>query len=152
LVLAGLERLAREPHGPRPALLPILQAGFPEISHTILALHLLADFAQSAGFAWAGHLAMGGGGLLTGADLNEANGKAWNQVAALDLAAEALDRGEPVPAVASDRFATLPISNFAYRLAGQAGWIWRALRRGSLFSLHAQPFSTAAPHPVDLDR
>ena len=55
LVLAALDRLgAAEVWERRPVLLPIVQCGFPELSHTVLALEVLAAAAEG--------VATGGGG------------------------------------------------------------------------------------------
>jgi len=54
-------------------------------------------FAKQAGFNWAGGLAMGGGGLIMGYPLAELGGRIRNQTKALEMTADALAKGEPLP-------------------------------------------------------
>ncbi|HJL18162.1 MAG TPA: hypothetical protein RMH99_21035 [Sandaracinaceae bacterium LLY-WYZ-13_1] len=141
IVLAGLAALADADLGDEaPALLPIVQCGFPELAHTALAVEVAHRAAAEAGMPWAGHLALGGGGALHGANLDEATGKAARQVEALDEVAAALDAGRPVPAEATDAFATPILSPRLYRAVGQVGWLARALKEGAATHLWDRPF------------
>lgn len=70
LVLKGLDDAASFELVRKPALLPIVQCGFPESSHTRLALEILWHFAQQQNWPWAGHLALGGGGYLDGQNID----------------------------------------------------------------------------------
>ncbi|HJK96229.1 MAG TPA: hypothetical protein RMF84_03360 [Polyangiaceae bacterium LLY-WYZ-14_1] len=136
LVLQALGQLADHaaqpaggPAGP-PALLPIVQCGFPELTHTALALEAAWRAGRACGFGWAGHLAVGGGGALQG-DLDAPRGKLASQVRALDATAEALDAGEAVPKAALDDFARPLLPPALYRLAGDLGWLVQALQQGA---------------------
>lgn len=145
LVLAGLARLADAPLGSRrPALLPIVQCGFPELSHTVLALEVLATAARRIGLPWAGHLALGGGGVIGGRPLDTLGGRVFHQTAALDAAADELDAGAPVSPATSARFARTFIGAGLYRVLGDLGWIGIAIRHGSLTKLWQRPFDDAA--------
>jgi hypothetical protein len=140
-VLAGLRHLEEaEWPGPRPALLPLVQCGFPELTHTALALEVLSRFADRAGFGWAGQLAAGGGGTFDGARLDHPNGRAGHQVRALDAAAAELDAGDPVSPGTSATFAVTPLSPAVYRLVADVGWVAQAWRNGALWQLGARPF------------
>jgi multimeric flavodoxin WrbA len=66
-------------------------------------------------------------------------------VRALDLAAEALDRGAPVPPEATAAFATSLLTPWAYRLVVGAGWVWQSARAGALLRLGRRPFPYPAP-------
>jgi len=130
LVLAGLAHLVDAKLGAEaPALLPIVQCGFPEPAHTALAIEVAWRAAREAGWPWAGHLAMGGGGATQG-EIDSTRGKLRHQVAALDAAAEALDAGDPVPASATEGFATPLIPGPLYRAMGNTGWVAMAVGEG----------------------
>jgi hypothetical protein len=146
LVLAGLASLVG---ASGPAFVPILQCGFPERTHVTLALEIVERAVAQLGGRWAGHLALGAGTPYATADLSAPTGMAADQVVALDLAAAALDRGEPIPAEATERFARNYLGPWLYRAAGQAGWVWEAWRHGALGSIGARPFEERpAPLPV----
>jgi len=141
LVVHGLEVLAKTHLGPaRPALLPIVQCGFPELEHTRLALDVASLAADEIGLGWAGHLAMAGGGMIDGRPLERSPHRFAHQIAALVAAAEALDEGDPVPARATLGFAHLSIPKGLYNVIGQVGWAASALRSGHLFELGRRPF------------
>jgi hypothetical protein len=144
LVTQALERIAAHrkvlPSPAPAAFLAIANCGFPEAAHNVTALAICRQFADEAGFAWAGGLALGEGGALSGAPLAERSGMAHNVVAALDLAAEALAAGEPAPedAVALMARPFLPVS--AYMLMGDLGWMMQARGNRVLTRLGARPF------------
>lgn len=153
LVLAGLARLADAELGARrPALLPILQCGFPELAHTALALEVLSTAATRIGLPWAGHLALGGGGLIGGRPLHELGGRVFHQTAALDAAAAELDAGHPVSPATTERFAKTFISPRLYRVLGDVGWIAAAIQHGSLTKLWQQPFEDASHVTASVSR
>ena len=147
LVLDGLARVAAAASdgslgGRLPALLPILQCGFPELTHTALAVQILSIAADTIGLSWAGHLAMGEGGMIDGQPLESAGGRVHHQRQALDAAARELDEGRPISAATAETFSTVPLSPGMYRLAGQAGWIAAAIQHGSVFKLWDRPFAS----------
>lgn len=145
LVLAGLARLADATLGPRrPALLSIVQCGFPELTHTVLALEVLSTAARRIGLPWAGHLALGGGGVIGGRALDGLGGRVFHQTAALDSAAAELDAGDPVSPATSERFATTFVGPGMYRVLGDLGWVALAIQHGSLTKLWQRPFDDAA--------
>ena len=96
---AGADHVRTGQAGPQPRrpFLAIANCGFPEAAHDATALAICRQFAGAAGFEWAGGLALGEGGALSGRPLTEAGGMARNVTAALDLAAAALAEGKPVP-------------------------------------------------------
>jgi hypothetical protein len=144
LVTAALERIAahrRARPAPAPAaFLAIANCGFPEAAHNATALAICREFAGEAGFAWAGGLALGEGGAISGRPLAQVSGMARNAVAALDLAAAALAAGEPVPEEAVELTARPFIPAAAYTLMGDLGWLMLAGRNHVLTRLGAQPF------------
>ena len=141
LVLTGLAHLAETKRDLPQAILPIIQSGFPEVQHTRPALEILANTAAAAGMDWAGHLAMGGGPMVDGANPDTMGNHAIHQVKGLDLAAAALDAGSPVPPEATDEFARIPITPRLYRLMGQAGWLAQAWKQNALRHMWDTPFA-----------
>ena len=145
LVTQALEQIAARRAGEtdiqRPLFLAIANCGFPEAQHNATALAICRQFADEAGFAWAGGLALGEGGAISGRSLAEVGGMAHNVVAALDLAAAALAAGEPVPTEAVALMARPFIPASAYMLMGDLGWLMQARRNRALTRLAARPFA-----------
>jgi hypothetical protein len=149
LVTRALERIAAhrmsgrgtaEALATRPMFLAIANCGFPEAAHNATALAICEQFAIDAGFAWAGGLALGEGGAISGRPLVQVSGMAHNVVAALDRTAVALAAGEPAPEEAVALMARPFIPSTAYMLMGDLGWLMRAGRNRVLTRLGARPF------------
>ena len=147
LATEALERIATHrqaqpsPSASPPAsFLAIANCGFPEAAHNATALAICRQFADAAGFAWAGGLALGEGGAISGRPLPEAGGMAHNVTAALDLVAAALAAGRPAPEEALALMARPFIPTSAYMLMGDLGWLMQARRNRALTRLAARPF------------
>ena len=144
LVTDALERIAAHRAAQaverRPLFLAIANCGFPEAAHNATALAICRQFADAAGFAWAGGLALGEGGAIAGRPLAQAGGMVHNVVAALDLAAAALAAGQSVPAAAAALMARPFIPVRAYMLMGDIGWLAQARQHRVLRRLGARPF------------
>jgi hypothetical protein len=82
---------------------------------------------------------MGGGGVVHGNAL-EAHGPVAAQWEALELAADALAAGEPVPLSVTARFGESWLPATAYRAMGHVGWLTQAWQHGSLLKLWSHPF------------
>jgi hypothetical protein len=141
LVLEGLGDLVDAAGTSGPALLPIIQCGFPEAAHTRLAIEILAQAAWSAGWAWAGHLAFGAGGFIDGADI-DASPRFHRLQQAFDQTADALHTGNPVPADVTTTLSSPLINPTLYRRLGDAGWLAQATRHHALTELWQRPFAT----------
>ena len=80
LATEALERIAAHrlaQPAPAPAsFLAIANCGFPEAQHNATALAICRQFADAAGFTWAGGLALGEGGAISGRPLAAAGGMA----------------------------------------------------------------------------
>ena len=146
-LIEALERIAaqragrEQTHAQRLAV--IANCGFPEAKHTATAAAICADFARQAGFGWAGSLALGAGeGIVHGTPLAELDGRAIPLKAALDLAAQALLAGEPIPQAALDLLARPIIPGWLYRLSGIYGWRQQAKSFGAEKLLKRQPYLT----------
>ena len=144
LVTEALERItAHRQAQPSPAptsFLAIANCGFPEAAHNATALAICQQFANEADFAWAGGLALGEGGAISGRPLAEGGGMVHNVVAALDLAATALAAGKPAPEEAVALMARPFIPASAYMLMGDLGWLMQAGHNRALTRLSARPF------------
>jgi NADPH-dependent FMN reductase len=79
------------------SMVAISNSGFPEARHNEISLAISRRFALACGFEWAGGLALGGGGAISGKRLEHVRGIAKNIRKSLDLAAEALSEGRPLP-------------------------------------------------------
>ncbi len=123
------------------AFVTICQSGFPEVDHSEVAVEICRHFAQDAGFEWAGGLILPAGGMLDGQPLAKMKGMMRTAVDALDLSAEELAAGRPVPDEAVRLMAKLPIPAFGYRFMANRGWHSQFKKRGEGESLKAQPFA-----------
>ncbi len=124
-VIAALEKIAehRQQKDSPIRFSAIANCGFPEANHNDTALAICSEFARQNGFAWMGGLALGAGeGIVHGTPLNELDGRAVPLKGALDLAAEALANGQPVPQSARDLLAKPVIPAWMYTLMGKYGW------------------------------
>lgn len=148
LATAALERIAAHRQAqpsPQPAaFLAIANCGFPEAEHNATALAICQQFADVAGFAWAGRLALGAGGALNGQALAQAGGMARHAVRALDLTAAALATGQPAPAEAVALLAKPMMPRRVYTFMGDLGWRMQARRNGVYRHLRARPFQPQA--------
>ena len=142
-VIAALEKIAehRENNQPPIRFAAIANCGFPEAHHNDTALAICSEFARQNNFAWMGSLALGGGeGLVHGVPLNEMDGRAIPLKKSLELAAEALANGKPVPQSARDLLTKPVIPTWAYALLGGIGWKQSAKQYGMEKNLKKQPY------------
>jgi hypothetical protein len=151
LVTRALERIAagrRNQPSPVPAaFLAIANCGFPEAAHNATALAICRQFAEEAGFTWAGGLALGEGGAISGRPLEQVGGMAHNVTDALDRTAAALAAGKPAPDEAVALMARPFIPAAAYMLMGDLGWLMLAGRNQAFTRLGARPFSLGKGRP-----
>lgn len=124
----------------RQRLVAIVNNGFPEAQQNEVALRICRRFAAEAGFDWAGGLALGGGEAINGRPLTEVKGMARNVISALDLAADALAAGDPVPERAVQLMARRLIWSQLYTVIGHRGWRRRAAKHGAVDRLRDRPY------------
>ena len=141
----ALEVLAEPPcpagvAGPA-AFVAICQSGFPEVEHNEVAIEICRNFAAAAGFEWAGSLILAAGGMVGGQPLRRLQGMMRSAVKALDLTAEALADGRPVPDEAARLMAKPPIPKLGYRFMANWGWRSEFKKRGRGGSLKDQPYA-----------
>ena len=85
---------------------------------------------------------MGAGeGMIHGTPLNELDGRVVPLKKALDLAAEALAQGQPIPQEAQKLLAKPFIPGWMYRWMGIFGWRQQAKQYGMERSLRRQPYT-----------
>ena len=119
----------------------IVNCGFPGANHNDTAIAISSEFARQNGFAWMGGLSLGAGqGIVHGAPLNELDGRAIPLRQALNLAAEALANGQPIPQPARDLFAKPIIPGWMYTFMGRFGWEQQAKHYGVQSRLKARPY------------
>jgi multimeric flavodoxin WrbA len=142
LVTRVLETIAeRRVGGERKPFVAISQGGYPEARQSEAALAVCRQFAREAGFEWAGGLAFGGGAMIGGQPLEKMGWVTKHIRRALDMTAEAIAHGQPVPDKAVKTMARLllptrlipPLLNGMMRL--------RLRQKGVLKSFRARPFA-----------
>lgn len=144
LTIRTLEMIAerrkdRDDGRPR-RLLAIVNCGFPEAEHNQVALRICRRFAAETGFEWSGGLGLGGGEAIGGRNLTSVKGMARNVIAALDLTAEAVAAGDPVPDRAVSLMAKPLIWSRLYTWVGGRGWKKRAAKHGVADRLDDRPY------------
>ena len=145
LVIQALERIAAHCQGraeKAQRLVALLNCGFPEAAHNDTALAICRQFAREAGFEWAGGLSLGGGQAIGERPLVELGGMMRHAVQALDLTAEALAAGQPIPSEAVEEMAKPFIPAWTYTVMGGLGWRQQAKKHGAQKALHARPYQT----------
>ncbi len=143
LATRALELIAEDRQRIRPQrtqrFLAISNCGFPEAEHNDVAMEVCRTFAEQTGIEWIGGLAMGSGEAV-GGQPPKAKGMLQHVARALDLAAEALARGCPVPQEAVDLMAKPLMPSWLYTTVGNLGWRQRAWKNGVLLSMGRRPY------------
>ena len=142
-------------------LVAIVNNGFPEPHQNALALAICGQFAAECGIEWAGGLAMGAGeALSSGRPLSATPALGAPPVRhvmrALDLTADALAAGHPVPAAAVTMIGASPLPfvplagwRWIFKLGGEASWRRQAAALGvSAAGLLARPDDAGASKQV----
>jgi multimeric flavodoxin WrbA len=142
-VIAALEKISArdEWDSTSKRFAAIANCGFPGAAHNNTALAICSEFARQNGWQWLGGLSLGAGeGLVHGTPLNELDGRAIPMKQALDLAAEALALGNPIPKASQELLAKPIIPNWMYTLQGRYGWRQAAKPYGMQKELKRQPY------------
>lgn len=147
-VIEALERVDAHRRGRevRPQLFTaIANCGFPEALHNTTALAICEVFARQAGFEWAGSLSLGGGEAVNGQPLVQAGGRTIRMRKSLEVAAEALARGQAIPTAAQDLIGKPIIPHWMYRMGGKRRWNKQAKHYGAEKLLKQRPYSATGP-------
>ncbi|MBY9017906.1 MAG: hypothetical protein KGD66_03640 [Candidatus Lokiarchaeota archaeon] len=81
----------------RQAIAVIINCGFPETQHNVVAAAICKIFARDVGFEWKGALTLGMGSAFGRKTLEERGGMVRNVIKGFDIAAAALTKGEMIP-------------------------------------------------------
>jgi hypothetical protein len=114
--------------GRRVRLAVLVQCGFPEVQHCAAAIEVCQEFCRQTGVGWAGALAVGTGGALSGRTIERS--PLAKVAPALDEAAGALAAVGEIPVNASRAFGRQFAPTWTYTLLGGLGWWWLARKRG----------------------
>lgn len=142
LELIAEHRRTRPPAKPQ-RLVGILNCGFPEAHHNDTALAICRQFARETGFEWAGGLSLGGGEAISGEPLESKGRMVRNVVRALELSADALAAGEPLPEEAVRLMAKPLVPARVYTWLGAVGWKRQAKKHGVTDRLDDRPYEAA---------
>ena len=123
-----------------PLFAAIVNLGFPEASQAETALAICRRFSDEARLRWAGGLGLGGGPAIDGRPLGRRERMTRNVRAALDLAAEALAVGDPVPEEAVRLMARPLVGPALYRFMVNRGYRRRARKTRDGRPLDARPY------------
>ncbi len=153
LVVRALETIAaartRPGASPTPTrFLAIVNCGFPEAEQTRTALEICRIFAAQARLELAGALGLGGGETLHGKPPEALGWLARHVRRALDLTAEALLAGRPVPQKAVELMARPIVPAIGYVLIGSHNWRKEARRWGVESKLRDRPYEPAPAVPA----
>ena len=121
-------------------LLCIANCGFPEASHNDTALAICRQFANEVEFKWAGGLALGAGEVINGQPLFKVKRMARNVIKALDMTAESLARGNPIPQKAIDSMTKPLIPRWLYLIVGPLRWKREAKNNGVYKTIMDRPY------------
>jgi hypothetical protein len=119
----------------------ICQGGYPEARQSEAALAVCRQFACEAGFEWVGGLAFGGGSVIGGQPLESMGVLTKYPRQALDMTAEAIARGQPVPDEAVEAMAKLLLPTWLIPPILNAVMLLRLYQAGVLKSFRARPFA-----------
>ena len=143
LVTRCCERMAAhraaKPTEHRSRMVALVNCGFPELEHTLIALDICRVFARQAGFVWSGALGLGGGEAIGGKPLEEVGSMTRHVRSGLDLAAEALLADRVIPEEAQRLLARPMIPSRMYTTLGDIGWLRTARKKGTLRRLWDRP-------------
>ena len=139
-VIRAMELIAEHVLRKNARLVAIANCGFPEARHNNVALDICRRFADAAGLEWAGGLALGMGGALSGKHLRDQGPMAGKIIESLDLAVDALVGGESIPDEAVRRMARPIIPAVMYTAIGNFGWRRQAKRYGVKGKLNDRPY------------
>ncbi len=118
----------------------IVHSGYPEPAHTRTAIAICRKFASDMGWRWAGGLTAGATSPIGGRPLEQAGGLARNLRRALDVAAEALAAGRPIPDGAARIAAKPSLPPFLFIRAGNY-LIRKNLKKAGLKDYGARPYA-----------
>ncbi len=124
----------------KPWFVAIVNCGFPEARQNDTALRIYRRFAAECGLEWAGGLALGGGEVIGRRPLHRAGRRLRHVRRSLDVTADALAEGRPVPDEAVALMAKPVIPKWLLLSVGGMVWKVQARREGAAHKLHDRPY------------
>jgi hypothetical protein len=118
----------------------LVNCGFPDVYHIDPAIAVCRCFAHKTGFDWLGGLSVCEGDVIIGRPLLSLGRSVRHITAALDLSADALAAGKPLPPEAVSMIAKPIIPPRFFPLYARAGILRRACNEKALFRLTERPF------------
>lgn len=122
------------------SIISITNCGFPEAFHNNTAIKICKSFADKNDFVWLGGFAMGCGPAINGKPVEQLGGMTRNIVRAMDMAAEAISRGEVISTEAFKLMSSKLMPVFLYTAVGNAGWKTQAKRFNANKKLYEKPY------------
>jgi multimeric flavodoxin WrbA len=138
----ALEQMAKRRAG-LPASLPVsafVHSGYPESVHARTAVAVLRKFVSEMGWLWMGGFSAGATSPIGGKPLEEAGGLTKNLRKGLDIAAEALAQGRPIPEAAVRAAARPFIPHVLFLRMGNYLTRKNARKKG-IKNLNARPYA-----------
>ena len=120
-------------------LMAIVNSGFPESSQCDTAVRVCRRFSKEAGLEFWGALKFGGGAMLGDTPLEEVGSWAMSIMRSLDLAAESIAFGDPLPYEATALAARLAVPKWGYVTMGNLGMTIEAAKNGALWRIFDRP-------------
>ncbi len=141
---SALEQLAahaaEDPEQSQTSFGAVVHSGYPEPVHSQVALSVCRQFAREMGWNWLGGLSAGGTSPIGGRALDKTGGLGKNLRRALELAAPALSREEPIPEAAVRLAATPPLPAWLFKPLANL-MMWRGVRKLGTRHVSARPFA-----------
>ncbi|MFO8034199.1 MAG: hypothetical protein R6U88_03405 [Candidatus Bipolaricaulota bacterium] len=136
---AWADRAPCGPNGRRPQFSAIIHSGYPEPVHTKIALDICRRFASEVDWTWGGGFTAGATSTIGGHDLDSVGPMGRNLRRALELSAQAIAAGNPIPEQAERAAARavlpawlfIPLANWAIR---------REAKRTGTRNIDARPY------------
>lgn len=139
-----LERLAGHHPAEPPRVAAIVNCGFPGTHHNRLAVAMIEQFCRETSWRWAGGLAMGGGEVIAGQELDQQGWLLRHQRAALDRAAMDLTESDTLSAEAVEEMGRPPIPTWFYLMKANSGFLHEAAKHGVAECLDVRPYEDVA--------
>jgi multimeric flavodoxin WrbA len=118
----------------------IANCGFAESGNNQVALMICQRFAKETGMEWMGGLSLGMGEMIGGGRLQQKGSIVRHIIPALDLCAERLALGLPIPPEAVELIARPFMPTWLYRLIGNRLWMQRYRSENQGDKIDAKPY------------
>jgi NAD(P)H-dependent FMN reductase len=123
-----------------PAMIAIVNSGFPEPAQSLTALAICRLFARASRMQWLGGLPIGGGGMIGGRPVRDVRPKLTRLIKALDLTATAIVERHPLPDEVAKLLSRPPVPARFYSAIADLGFRQEVRRKGLKDRLMNQPY------------